>query len=394
MNKRDILELKRRFTKRDCNFNRICGCYVNSEKQVLAKINEHFLNLEDKVFYKYLELAKKTLSGAIGNNLLELEINYDENNNNDFQNILLELRDCDLKNEDLVEQLFDHIIANYEYIGNYLILLFHDTYDVITKTSDNMRLDDSQDVHKYIICAICPVNLAKPALSYLSDENTFGARIQDWVVGAPDYGFTYPAFTDRSSDIHNLMYYTKDPKAPKKSFMEEGLFCKSRQTASEQKEVIIDVIKDAAEADVELGENLLMEFQQGLNDMVTYKEEVECNKLDPVLLSEDNIRLALEDSMLPRETVEKVENALIEVFSENPPDASLMIDSKALIAHEQKVKEQSLVKEVIELKRQLANELENVLTTEDIMIRATQEGIAQIITTQIDGKDCLVIPLK
>lgn len=79
----------------------------------------------------------------------------------------------------------------------------------MTKTTDNSKLDESEEVYEYLLCAICPVSLAKPALGYLEDENRIGARIRDWIVGAPDLGFVFPAFTDRSTDINSVMYYTK-----------------------------------------------------------------------------------------------------------------------------------------------------------------------------------------
>ena len=73
MTKKDILELKRRMKKEACTFTKLCGCYVDGNKNIILKINETFLNLKDEEFFKYLDIAKKALSGTIGNNLLELE---------------------------------------------------------------------------------------------------------------------------------------------------------------------------------------------------------------------------------------------------------------------------------------------------------------------------------
>ena len=67
MNKKDILELKRRLSKNGCTFTRVCGCYVDANKNKVVELNETFLNLEDEEFFKYLDIAKKVLSGTIGN---------------------------------------------------------------------------------------------------------------------------------------------------------------------------------------------------------------------------------------------------------------------------------------------------------------------------------------
>ena len=75
---KDILELKRRFKKESCTITKMCGCYVDGNKNKVVELSETFLNLEDEEFYKYLEIAKKTLSGTIGNNLLQLNFAKEE----------------------------------------------------------------------------------------------------------------------------------------------------------------------------------------------------------------------------------------------------------------------------------------------------------------------------
>ena len=174
MNKKEVLELKRRFKKETCTFTRLCGCYVDGEKNKVTDLRETFLNLEDEEFYKYLEIAKKTLSGTLGNNLLQLDFPLEEEGTGGRQRFLMGLRDSKLKNDDLLERFYEMVIENYEYAGHYLILIFHDAYDVMTKTSDNNKLDESEEVFEYLLCAVCPVQLSKPGLGYREDENRIG----------------------------------------------------------------------------------------------------------------------------------------------------------------------------------------------------------------------------
>ena len=72
MLKKDISELKRRLKKDNCTFTKVCGCYVDSDKKKVTNIDEIFLNLDDSEYFKYLEIAKKVVSGKLKNNLLEL----------------------------------------------------------------------------------------------------------------------------------------------------------------------------------------------------------------------------------------------------------------------------------------------------------------------------------
>ena len=85
------------------------------------------------------------------------------------------------------------------------------------KSSDNMEMFDASDtVYEHIMCSICPVKLTKAGLTYNAEKNNIEDRIRDWLVEMPDWGFLFPQFNDRSTDIHGLLYYTKK-KTPKTS---------------------------------------------------------------------------------------------------------------------------------------------------------------------------------
>ena len=81
----------------------------------------------------------------------------------------------------------------------------HDIYDVPSKATSGEEQEESEEIYEYLLCAVCPVDLAKPALGYKEDENRIGARDRDWVVGLPDLGFVYPAFSDRGSAVNAVM---------------------------------------------------------------------------------------------------------------------------------------------------------------------------------------------
>ena len=274
MDNKDVLELKRRFKKEACTFTRMCGCYVSVDKEKITKISETFLNLEDEEFYKYLEIAKKTLSGKIGNNLVELNFPSEEEKAGGRQQFLMGLRDCKLKNDDLLDTFYDMVIDNYDRVGNYLILIFHDAYDVMTKTSDNSKLDESEEVYEYLLCAICPVELTKPALGYREAENRIGARIRDWVVGMPETGFVFPAFTERSTDIHSVMFYTKNTVNPHVEFEDSVLGCMEHMTSDQKKVEFAQIVKDVVgDDDDEETIQIYNEVQDTLNEVLQNEQE-------------------------------------------------------------------------------------------------------------------------
>ena len=332
MNKKDILELKRRFKKDACTFTRLCGCYVDADRNKVTTFGETFLNLEDEEFYKYLEIAKKVMSGTIGNNILELEFPTAEEAPGGRQQFLMGLRESALKNDDLMDTFYDLVIENYSYVGNYLILVFHDAYDVMTKTSDNNKLDESEEVYEYLLCAICPVTLTKPGLGYREDENRIGPRIRDWVVGVPDTGFVFPAFTDRSSDIHSVMFYTRDTKTPHAEFMESGLGCGTKLTATEKKLTFQSIVKEVIGEDEEESDAVFGDIQENLNNMIPVTED-ETVEPKPVIVTRSAIADVLAESGVTEEQAAVIENTYENVFGEELPEAGQLVDPKLVEAN-------------------------------------------------------------
>ncbi|KEI91089.1 DUF4317 domain-containing protein [Clostridium botulinum] len=354
MRKKDILELKKRFKKDHCTFTKICGCYVNGEKNIILNFRESFLNLDEDEYFKYLEIAKKVLSGTIGNNILELNFPLNENLENEKQLSLVKLKKSQLKDDALLQDFYKSIIDSYDYTGNFLILVFHDAYDVITKTTDNSKIDESEEIYEYILCAICPVSLSDPGLRYFEEEKKIKARIRDWVVNTPTLGFVFPAFIDRTSDVNSVMYYTKNAKDPHPELMEEALGCFSKQTATIQKETFQTIIKDSISSDEKKAEKTFMEIQENLNTMIDEYNSIYDDKDDePITLKQKDIQNLLIESGVPEEATYKIEKSYVENFGEDLPLAEHLIDSKALKANAQKKKEEQLEKQVEILQHRL-----------------------------------------
>lgn len=417
---KDILELKRRFKKEACTFTKMCGCYVDSNKNKVVELSETFLNLEDEEFYKYLEIAKKALSGTIGNNLLELKFDEKEKETGGKQKYLLGLRESGLKNPELLSHLYDMIIENYDYVGNYLILIFHDAYDVITKTNDDLKIDESEEVFQYLLCAICPVNLSKPGLGYREDQKRIGVRIQDWVVGVPDVGFLFPSFVERSADIHTLTYYVRDAKDSHKDFIEAALGCGAKRTATEEQNTFSSIVKTAIAPIIEKSDDVLLEIQENLNNLV---EEHEAAMEDLIIvepeeftLNTEIIKEVLAKSDIPDATVTAIQEQFTEEFSDKPPVIKNLVNEKEIEKNNKIKKEIKLLEEVSSLKQELkdtkqenlekAEQIETLVSMEtpldeekakewaEVFLRMKPDKAQKVKAQTIDGQKYLLIPME
>lgn len=413
MNKKEVLELKRRFKKEAATFTRVCGCYVDGNHNKVCKFGNTFLNLEEDEFYKYLEIANKALSGTIGNNLLELKFPIEEEEVGGRQHILMVLRASKLEDENLLDTFYDLVIDTYDHAGNYLIVLFHDAYDVMSRTSDNNNLDESEEVYEYLICAICPVDLSKPGLGFLEEEHRIGPRVRDWVVGAVDTAFLFPAFNDRSTDIHSTLFYTKNTKEPHSEFMANGLGCGIERTATEQKMAFHSIVRNVLGAEDEHTDDVLLDLQQNLSDMIDEYAETHDDDEDVFLLDKEVVTKLLADSEISEEKAAKIEKSVDEAFGEKPPAAENVIDSKALVQNELRVEKMALEDQVGTLTVQLnekdealaertsqliekQEEIDNYIAetkTYDVVLRVKPEKASQIKSQVINGQKCLVIPM-
>ena len=263
-----------------------------------------------------------------------------------------------------MERFYDLIIDHYDYVGNYLILIFHDAYDVPLKTKDRRSLDESEEIYEYLLCAICPVTLSKPGLGYLEQSNEIGLRLRDWIVGVPDTGFVFPAFTERSTDIHATLFYTKNVKEPPEELIEGVLGCSKKMTAAEQKEVFRSFLEDS------LGEECSYETVKEIHDKIQEKiadstlpsnKEEEPEQME---LSKDSIREILNASGVSEEKVTQAELEYDKKIGDTPLYAQNVIDQRKF-----------------EVK------------TYDVVLHVKPEKASQIKSQVIDGKKCLVIPM-
>ena len=360
MTKQEISEIKKLLTPKNCSITRICGCYVDGEKNKKTELRQAFLALPEEEMFKYFEILRKALSGTIGKNLLTLEFPLKSEEEGGTQEFLMRLKESKLKDDVLLEQFYDKIIENYEFVGNYLILMIHDVYDVPGKTTDGIEMEDASDeIYEYLLTCICPVELSKPGLSYDAAENTFRNRVRDWVVGLPDTGFLFPAFTDRSSDIHSTLYYSKDPEDLKEGFAEQLLGCPLPLSAGGQMETFHTLIEET------LGEDCDIEVVKNIHDKLTEMAEEHKEEPEPLVLAKNEVKTILADSGVSNERLEAFDRHYDETAGE----------STAL----------------------LANNVMNTRTfevkTPDVVIKVSPDRTDLIETRNINGRECIVIAL-
>jgi len=359
MNRKEIAEIKKQFTPKNCAATRIAGCYVDAEKNRLATFAESFLPLPDEEIAKYFDIFRKTLSGSLGKNLLNMEFPLESEQEDGTQAFLLRLRDSKLEDDDLLTEFYDRVIDTFVTGENYLILLIRSVYDIPGRTRDELDLDDaSEEVYDFFLAAICPVALDKPALSYDPAEQVFHNRLRSWTVGAPQLGFLFPAFNDRQTDIHALLYYSKDPEELHFDLTDRLLGCRLPLSAGLQKEAFRSVVADT------LGDACDFEIVKNIHDELREIAEAAKDSPDPVTLTRPQVRSLMEEAGASAAQMEHFD----ESFTENAGEHEALFAS-------------NLQPRRFEVR------------TPDVVIAVSPERSDLVKTRIIDGRACLVIPI-
>lgn len=361
MIKQEINELKRLYTPSNCSITRICGCYVDGEKNKKTQFKEAFLSLPEEEIFKYFELLRKTLSGTVGKNMLNLEFPLSSEEEGGTQEFLLRLRNSKLKDDALLDEFYDRVIGSYEYVGNYLILLIHDAYDVPGKTLDGLTMDDASDtVFDYILCCICPVNLSKPGLSYNAEINEFHNRVRDWIVEMPETGFLFPSFNDRCTDIHSTLYYSKNPEEAHSEFVDGILGAVLPLSAGSQKETFQALIEETLgeEAEYEIVKNI----HENLTEMIEEHKEIP----EPLMLDKQQVKNLFEKSGVQEEKLNDFDKLYDTAAGEH---TSLMVNN-------------------------VANTRTFEVKTPDVVVKVNPDRADLVNTMTLEGKRCLVIEIN
>ena len=302
MNKKEVLEIRKQFTPENCAITRICGCYVDHEKTKRLQTKTAFLSMPEEEEFKYFDMFRKTLSGKIGRNLLNLEIPLEEEMPGGAQEFLLRLRDSKLQDDMLLEKFYDQVIENYICAGNYYIVLIHAMYDIPGRASDQTELyDASEDVYEYLLCSICPVELSKAGLCYDEEENRITERRRGWEVGAPVKGFLFPAFNDRNTDIHAALYYTKKTEELQEQLTQALFGVNIPLSAEAQKSMFQKILGNVLEN--RAGYSIVMDVYDRLYELLEEGKD----DPDPVTVGKHELRRILENSGAAEEVAERFE---------------------------------------------------------------------------------------
>lgn len=308
MTEKEIGEIRRRITPDKTSISRIRGCYVTEQKEVLSEFNQTFGLMSEIEIEEILKVIKKTLSGKPGRNLLDIEFTTGQVVEGENHKLLSAVRNSSLEDDDSVKALYNKIIESVSFEGAYLILLACDKYDVFTYSKDGSKDEDSTQIFNYFLCAVCPIKLTKPALSYYAHDNAFHSIAANSVISMPEIGFMFPAFDDRQTNIYNALLYSRDTADSHDAFVQNVFASEIPMPAKVQRETFENVLGDS------IADECAFEIVQAVHDKVyTLVEEHKAAKEpEALMISKGTVKNVLSDCGVAEDKI----NAFDEKFEE------------------------------------------------------------------------------
>lgn len=361
MNKKETSEIKKNFSDKSGFFimERVLTGFVDAEKNVrYHKVNPCVtMSVEEHDVYD--ETLKKVLNTNVGKNFCEYEFPNEAYEEGKPQEILYSVLKSELKDEVVCENFLNHIANNIAYTGPFAVITAYCVYTIRKKDKNDEFAEGDDELYRYLLTAICPVNTSSDGFVFDSFNNEITKKLNTELIisKAPSDGFLYPVFSNRSSDINHVMYYTKSASKPNTSIVEDVLGCSFIMSADSEKSSFQSILKTV------VGDDLDYMVIKTVNEKLQEVAEESKDDTDNAVIDNTKLKGILTDIGVPQERVEMTDPVFEKVCGNTPLTVSNLIEKKT------------------------------VLTSPGITVNIKPDAADKVRTSVVDGRRCLLIDI-
>lgn len=361
MNKKETSEIKKNFSDKSGFFimERVLTGFVDAEKNVrYHKVNPCVtMSVEEHDVYD--ETLKKVLNTNVGKNFCEYEFPNEAYEEGKSQEILYSVLKSELKDEVVCENFLNHIANNIAYTGPFAVITAYCVYTIRKKDKNDEFAEGDDELYRYLLTAICPVNTSSDGFVFDSFNNEITKKLNTELIisKAPSDGFLYPVFSNRSSDINHVMYYAKSASKPNTSIVEDVLGCSFIMSADSEKSSFQSILKTV------VGDDLDYMVIKTVNEKLQEVAEESKDDTDNAVIDNTKLKGILTDIGVPQERVEMTDPVFEKVCGNTPLTVSNLIEKKT------------------------------VLTSPGITVNIKPDAADKVRTSVVDGRRCLLIDI-
>ncbi len=361
MNKKETSEIKKNFSDKSGFFimERVLTGFVDAEKNVrYHKVNPCVtMSVEEHDVYD--ETLKKVLNTNVGKNFCEYEFPNEAYEEGKPQEILYSVLKSELKDEVVCENFLNHIANNIAYTGPFAVITAYCVYTIRKKDKNDEFAEGDDELYRYLLTAICPVNTSSDGFVFDSFNNEITKKLNTELIisKAPSDGFLYPVFSNRSSDINHVMYYAKSASKPNTSIVEDVLGCSFIMSADSEKSSFQSILKTV------VGDDLDYMVIKTVNEKLQEVAEESKDDTDNAVIDNTKLKGILTDIGVPQERVEMTDPVFEKVCGNTPLTVTNLIEKKT------------------------------VLTSPGITVNIKPDAADKVRTSVVDGRRCLLIDI-
>ncbi|MBS4196328.1 DUF4317 domain-containing protein [Lederbergia citri] len=322
MNKKDIANIRKQFKLDNdlLKITHIFNVYIRKESSdIYHQESNPFSMLDREQQELFMINFKKVLTGALDIKLFEVKFQEQAEDHSRF--ILhegLQAEDVDDWKEQMlliVEKMFKDV----QYEKDMVVTFIRGEYFKPTKrNSEEAEVSDRDEVytHPFILCSINQTEQPKRSLVFDYIEKEFKSSVVvDSVINlrTPVGGFLYPCFTDNAADVNRVLYSSGKANQPNYHFIENVLNGEEIMTASEDKAVFEEIVKQIVGDQVDT--HTLANVYEEINRMMD-KDEDEEEEEDTPTLDYKDVERVLKVSGVEDFDTDKVEMAFKTVIDD------------------------------------------------------------------------------
>jgi hypothetical protein len=138
-------------------------------------------------------------------------------------------------------------------------------------------------------------------LRYRADDKAFHDGGAEMVACAPELGFVFPAFDNRSANIYNALFYTRSPKENYENVVDVVFGAKAPKPAYEQKKSFENLLYHTLE------DNCSLEVVQTVHEQICQCIDLhkESKVAEPLLITKEQVKDALTICGVPEANIAK-----------------------------------------------------------------------------------------
>lgn len=367
MNKKELSEIKKQFKTDNPKFviNRIANAYISVNGGIrdtkYFKIQNFALMPEIECDF-YLQNCKKTLGGQLGKGLVEYAFPTEAYEEDGGQKKLYDLLKTKLEDEAEVESYITYLVQSLNYPTNFYITIAHCSYSIPTKDKNDEEQEDYDDgeMYEFLLISINMSSLTDIGLYYNEKEEVVEKKLNTdmQIVKAPCDGILFPVFNDRTTDVNNVLYFTKTPKAPNEDIIMTVLGCEFNLSSEEEQLKFAKILTETLEDD--LNYELINNIHENIRDVIKVGEL----ETEMPTLNKNEIKKILERSGVAEEKLEDFDSIYEQELGELELKPVNMIDSNKL-----------------------------GIKIPDITVNVKASASDKVSTQIVNGKKCLVVEI-